>query len=178
MTGQLRSVVCVAAAISIAATMPASAAGFLDDLAKALFGQPQPRRWVEVETYDPLNVTVKPRRKRAASAETTSKPKPPIVKLDPQRDPDWYLKDPTLRRGDVVVTARGVLVYRGRNSDHLIEGDFTGLGGKSGEKGWKGQLQAAAAGGRSFFRDFRDAPPLPPELSLAQPTALIEPAGR
>ncbi|QEL23421.1 hypothetical protein FQV39_13165 [Bosea sp. F3-2] len=175
MTGRLRKVVCVAAVATIAATMPAGAAGFLDDLANALFGRPRPRPMIAIEPYDPLNVTVKPRRKRAA-AEVASKPKPPVVKLDPQRDPDWYLKDPTLRRGDVVVTARGVLVYQGRDSDHMIEGDFTALGGKPGEKSWKGQLQAAAAGGRSFFRDFRDAPPSPADISLVQPTVLRETA--
>lgn len=176
MTVRWRRVVCVAAAAAMAATMPmpANAAGLLDDLASALFGRPRPRV-IEVEPYDPLSVTVKPRRKRA-HAEAASKPKPPVVKLDPQQDPDWYLKDPTLRRGDVVVTARGVLVYQGRDSDHLINGDFTALGGKPGEKGWKGQLQAAAAGGRSFFRDFREAPPSPADLSLAQPAAQSEPA--
>lgn len=176
MTRRLGRMMWAVAAMTIAATMPASAAGFLDDLASALFGRPQPRQMISTEPYDPLDVTVTPRRKRA-SAETTSRPKPPVVKLDPQRDPGWYLKDPTLRRGDVVVTAHGVLVYQGRDSDHLIEADFTALGGNSGEKGWKGQLQAAAAGGRSFFRDFRDAPPAPADLSLAQPASLIEPAG-
>lgn len=175
MARRLRKVVCVAAVATIAATMPAGAAGLLDDLANALFGRPRPRPVIEYEPYDPLSVTVKPHRKRA-SAEVASKPKPPVVKLDPQRDPDWYLKDPTLRRGDVVVTARGVLVYQGRDSDHMIDGDFTALGGKPGEKSWKGQLQAAAAGGRSFFRDFRDAPPSPADISLAQPAAQREPA--
>ena len=168
MTVRWRRVVCVAAAACIAATMPANAAGLLDDLASALFGRARPRPVIEYEPYDPLSVTVKPRRKRAP-AEVASKPKPPVVKLDPQHDPDWYLKDPTLRRGDVVVTARGVLVYQGRNSDQLLNGDFTALGGKVGDKGWKGQLQAAAAGGRSFFRDFREAPPSPADISLAQP---------
>ena len=172
MTVRLRKFVCVSAALAFLAPGSASAAGLLDDLANALFGRPQPRPMVAIEPYydDPLNVTVKPRRKRAP-AEVASKPKPPVVKLDPQRDPDWYLKDPTLRCGDMVVTARGVLIYQGRDSDHMIDGDFTALGGKSGEKSWKGQLQAAAAGGRSFFRDFRDAPAVPADLSLIQPAA-------
>jgi hypothetical protein len=45
------------------------------------------------------------------------------------------------------------MVYQGRDADLLSKADFSALGGKPGDKGWKGQLQAAAAGGRTFFRD-------------------------
>lgn len=178
MTVRLRELVSVAVVLALAAPMPAKA-GFLDELANAIFGRPQSRPIPPLgfAPEDPLHVTVKPRRKRPVP-EVASKPTPPVVKLDPQRDHDWYLKDPTLRRGDVVVTARGVLVYQGRDSDHMIDSDFTALGGRSGEKGWKGQLQAAAAGGRSFFRDFRDSPAVPADLSLIQPIARSDPTGR
>ena len=73
-----------------------------------------------------------------------------VIKLDPQTDPYWYLKDPTLRRGDIVVTAGGVLVYQGRDSDASRPADFVALGG-SDPKGWKQKLQTAAAGGRTMF---------------------------
>lgn len=156
---------------------PAQAANIFEELGKALFGRPQPRQMM-VAPADPLHVTVKPRRKRAgrtpavAAAEVSSKPPPPVVKLDPALDGRWYLKDPTLRRGDIVVTTGGVLVYRGSKADLLRAGDFTALGGKPGDKGWKGQLQAAAAGGRNFFDD--PAPPQADAASLAQ----SEQAGR
>ena len=166
----------VAAALAFSAAPSAQAAGLFDDLARALFGGGPRLRASPIYEYDD-EPRVRAPRARAPASEASSKPKPPVVQLDPQADKQWYLKDPTLRRGDVVVTAHGVLVYQGRDSDHLIEADFTALGGNSGEKGWKGQLQAAAAGGRSFFRDFRDAPPAPADLSLAQPASLIEPAG-
>ena len=159
---------------------PAQAANIFEELGKALFGRPQPRQMM-VAPADPLHVTVKPRRKRAgrtpavaaAAAEVSSKPPPPVVKLDPAQDGRWYLKDPTLRRGDIVVTTGGVLVYRGPKADLLRAGDFTALGGKAGDKGWKGQLQAAAAGGRNFFDD-----PAPPQADAASSFAQSEQAGR
>jgi len=141
----------LATLLSITA-LPVHAAGLFDDLARAFFGAPQ-RRQV-VEPYNPLSVTVKPRQQRArvkaAAVEAPSTPKPPAVQLDPSRDPYWYLKDPTMRRGDIVVTDRGVLVFQGRDADTMHRTDFSALGG-SDPKGWKRKLQTAAAGGRTMF---------------------------
>ncbi len=155
----------IAAGIVLLGASQVQAANIFDDFARAFFGAPRrpvPVAVAPVDNYDPLSVTVKPR--RPAYPEVSSKPSPPVVQLDPSSDPNWYLKDPTLRRGDIVVTARGVMVYQGRDADQLTKADFAALGGKAGDKGWKGQLQAAAAGGRTFFRD--GAPPRTATASL------------
>lgn len=133
--------------IGLGASMPAQAAGFFDDLAGALFGRPAPRAAI---FHDPLEMTVQPRRMNAPAV--TSRPPPPVVKLDPSTEPDWYLRDPSLRRGDIVVIATGVMIYQGRDSDAIRRSDFVALGAtKSGAKGWQRQVLAGAAGGRSFF---------------------------
>lgn len=138
----------------IGGAQEASARNIFDDFASAFFGAPA--RSVQ-PAYEPLEMTVKPRRKAASKsgtpkyADVSSKPAPPAVKLDPATDPNWFLGDPTLRRGDIVVTRQGVLVYQGRDSDALRRSDFASLGGKSGGKSWQQQLKAAAAGGRSYF---------------------------
>ncbi|MGO4172047.1 hypothetical protein [Bosea sp. TAF32] len=135
----------MAALAAIAAAPGAEAAGFFDNLARAIFGPPRLRA-SPIYEFDEA-----PRAKpRQRASEPASKPKPPVVKLDPQTDRNWHLKDPTLRRGDIVVTASGVLVYQGRDSDATHPGDFVTLGG-SDPKGWKQTLQTAAAGGRNMF---------------------------
>ncbi|WP_420101992.1 hypothetical protein [Bosea sp. (in: a-proteobacteria)] len=153
---------------------PVQAANIFDDFARAFFGAPQrPVPVAPLDSSDPLNVTVKP--KRQSFPEVSSKPSPPVVQLDPSRDPNWYLKDPTLRRGDIVVTARGVMVYQGRDADFMTKADFSALGGKAGDKGWRGQLQAAAAGGRTFFQDNApaNAAPAGTETASARPSRTL-----
>lgn len=136
--------------LGVMAAPQAQAANIFDEFARAIFGGgPRPRATPIYEYEDE-----RPRRTaRPRAPEASSKPAPPIVQLDPASDPHWYLKDPTLRRGDIVVTASGIVVYRGRDADTLRPADFVALGGTPGDKGWKGQLQAAAAGGRHFFHD-------------------------
>ena len=147
----------VAGAVMLAVAPQAQAANIFDDFAKAFFGRAAAPQQ-QVVYSDPLEMTVKPRRKAPKFSETSTKPPPPVVQLDPATDPNWYLADPTLRRGDIVVTNRGVLVYQGRDSDALRRSDFAALGGgkpgskKAGSGAWQQQLQQAAAGGRSFFR--------------------------
>ena len=151
----------VAGAAMLAVAPQAQAASIFDDFAKAFFGRPAAPQAQQVSS-DPLEMTVQPRRKAPKFSETSSKPPPPVVQLDPATDPNWYLADPTLRRGDIVVTNGGVLVYQGRDSDVLRRSDFASLGSgkasskKAGSGAWQPQLQQAAAGGRSFFR--YDAP--------------------
>lgn len=139
------------AALAFSAAPSAQAAGLFDDLARALFGGGPRLRASPIYEYDD-EPRVRAPRARAPASEVSSKPKPPVVQLDPQADKQWYLKDPTLRRGDIVVTARGVLVYQGRDADAARPADFVALGG-SDSKGWKQQLQSAAAGGRARFND-------------------------
>lgn len=137
----------VAVAILLGGLSQAQAAGLFEGLARAIFGSPRLYASPIYERDEP------PRpRQRHRTPEVASKPTPPVVALDPQTDPYWYLKDPTLRRGDIVVTAGGVLVYQGRDSDASRPADFVALGG-SDPKGWKQKLQTAAAGGRTMFHN-------------------------
>lgn len=144
----------MAAGLGLAAFTAAPAqAGFLEDLSRAFGARPAAPVYAAPQS-DPLSVTVRPERQRSSGPApyVASKPTPPVVNLDPQTDPDWYLKDPTLRRGDIVVTSRGVQIYQGRDSDSIRRADFTALiGGKERAKPWQQQLQAAAQGGRVFF---------------------------
>jgi hypothetical protein len=47
--------------------------------------------------------------------------------LDPSQDSEWFLKDPTLRAGDIVVLEREVLVLNGRVRGPLTRANFTSL---------------------------------------------------
>ncbi len=145
----------LAGALLTSSAQEAKAGNIFDDFATTFFGAP---RQAAPVYYEPLQMTVKKRRKVARHQdalqrfpEVSSKPSPPVVKLDPAADPNWFLGDPTLRRGDIVVTRQGVLVYQGRDADSLRRSDFASLGGKTGGKAWEKQLKAAAAGGRSYF---------------------------
>ncbi len=150
-------------AAMVGAGAPAQAANLFEELGRAIFGGGPRLRATPIYEYDE---PVQQRAPRARAPEASTKPKPPVVQLDPATDPSWYLKDPTLRRGDIVVTANGVMVYQGRGSDENRRADFTALGGKD-AKGWKQQLESAAAGGRSFF-DPVTAPPKPAVTAQAE----------
>lgn len=146
------------AAIAVAGAPEAQAANLFEELGRAIFGGGPRLRATPIYEYD---APVQQRAPRQKAPEVASKPKPPVVQLDPATDPSWYLKDPTLRRGDIVVTANGVMVYQGgRGSDDNRRADFTALSGGKDAKGWKHQLETAAAGGRSFFEAV-SAPPKP-----------------
>ena len=143
--------------MAVASAPGAQAANLFEELGRAIFGGGPRLRATPIYEYDE---PIQQRAPRPRAPEASSKPKPPVVRLDPATDPSWYLKDPTLRRGDIVVTATGVMVYQGnRGSDDNRRADFASLGGKD-TKGWKSQLETAAAGGRSFF-DPASAPPKP-----------------
>jgi hypothetical protein len=101
-------------------------------LLEMLFGAPVPQR----QEIAPLEMTIRPTKK------PTSKPKIPRVSMDDEGDskrylqvsidpvsnPDWYLTDPTLRRGDIVVLPNKVLVYAGGRTSRRLA-DFDDLGG-------------------------------------------------
>jgi hypothetical protein len=60
------------------------------------------------------------------------------------------------------------MVYQGgRGSDDNRRADFTALSGGRDAKGWKHQLETAAAGGRSFFEAV-SAPPKPAVTAQAE----------
>jgi hypothetical protein len=101
-------------------------------LLEMLFGGPAPQR----QEVAPLEMTIRPTKK------PTSKPKIPRVSMDddgdskrflqvsidPVSNPDWYLTDPTLRRGDIVVLPNKVLVYAGGRTSRRLA-DFDDLQG-------------------------------------------------
>jgi hypothetical protein len=112
------------------APLPARAAGFFEALGE-LFGQPARRAPAEPAAREPLSVTIGPRRAVPAHQGRqkliASKPVQPAVKLDPATDPTWYLRDPTLRRGDIVVLKTGVIVFDGGGRGEHDSEDFTRL---------------------------------------------------
>ncbi|TDR87262.1 hypothetical protein [Enterovirga rhinocerotis] len=111
---------------------PAKAAGLLD----FLFGRPTT---VQPPGFDskPLDVTVRPRGKGRRDLQKTlsdraalgaRERKPVLVKsIDPVANPDWYLKDPTLRHGDIVVLKTGPVVYHGSRRAIRTDADFVAL---------------------------------------------------
>jgi hypothetical protein len=101
------------AATSLIVTSPASAAGFWE----TLFGVPQRRAVAPMpESSNPLHMTVRPKRKKAATTLEAGKdgPKPKLVKpMEYANDPFWYLKDETLKKGDIIVLKDRVVVFDG-----------------------------------------------------------------
>lgn len=63
---------------------------------------------------------------RASADERPPKYTPPEVLPGPLGQ---FLRDPTLRRGDVVATSRGLMVFRGEGGARHSERDFTPLSG-------------------------------------------------
>ena len=113
-------------AMTIAAPQPASA--FFDELARAIFsgGGPAPVvRYVERPSY--YAPEEQPRSRPRPVEHVSSKPAPPAVKLDPEAAPHWYLKDPPLRKGDIVVTAQGPVVFQGRAGEQHRPSAFVSL---------------------------------------------------
>ena len=154
----------IVAAMAVTGAPGAQAANPFEELGRAIFGGGPRLRATPIYEYDE---PIRPRAPRPRAPEASTKPKAPVVQLDPATDPSWYLKDPTLRRGDIVVTANGVMVYQGgRGGDENRRADFASLGGKD-TKGWKQQLETAAAGGRSFF-DPASAPAKPAVTAQAE----------
>lgn len=104
------AIVAALAAASFAIGAPAQA-NFLE----RLFGvAPRP---VLAPESTPLHMTVRPKhRKSGQPAATAGKHEPPIPRVTPMEyanDPLWYLKDPTLKKGDVIVLQDRVVVFNG-----------------------------------------------------------------
>ncbi|NNM72410.1 hypothetical protein [Enterovirga aerilata] len=117
---------------------PAAQAASLFDAIGAIFGadpepprayQPRQRGWYD--EGEALDVTVRPRRHQPRrERRVIRKEKPvsvPAANLDPAKNPNWYLEDPTLRRGDIVVLAGEVLVFEGSGRGPHAREDFTSL---------------------------------------------------
>lgn len=154
----------LAGALGLAMAPQAQAAGFFDDLARIFGARPTPPAMIgrgdPFIGSDPFEMTVKPKRQKPRAAAASTKPAEPAVKLDPATDPHWYLHDPTLRKGDIVVTRAGVVVFDGRSASEHSPAAFTALGDtKRLPKAQQQVLQAAAAGGRAYFHYDGEASP-------------------
>ena len=98
----------------------AQAAGLFD----FLFGAQPNYAPAPVYQTEPLGVRVRPRAshrstRRPDRVPSAAKSRPVLATpIDPVAHPNWYLEDPTLRRGDIVVLKGRVLVFEGgrRNS--------------------------------------------------------------
>lgn len=144
----------------------AQAAGFLDDLTRAIFGNPTPP--AAIGNPDGPAIRPKPSKPRPVS----TKPAEPAVKLDPASDAYWYLRDPTLRKGDIVVTRSGVVVFDGQRSSGHETSDFTALEDtKRLPKTQQQTLEAAAARGRAYFTPSTAAPVVPAMLTTKAETS-------
>lgn len=144
----------LAATITTLAIAPAQA-NFLD----TLFGRsPAQVRYYEPER-DPLNVTVRKRTPKKKAA--IPKDVPPLLQkstLDPAKDPHWYLKDHTLRRGDIVVLPNRVLVMRGSASD-LRPSSFEDIRTSAGISGReRARILAITQAQPGMLKGFRSVP--------------------
>ena len=93
--------------------------------------QPNPSSFDDVDReLHPLGLTVRSR--HVPKRQTVRRAKPPeksveTVSLNPTENPSWYLDDPTLRRGDIVVLKGEVLVYEGSVSGRHSREEFSSL---------------------------------------------------
>ncbi|WP_377848870.1 hypothetical protein [Bosea sp. UC22_33] len=98
-------------------------AGFLD----FLLGPPPRTETPYVST--PLEVTIRPHGRPSAKAPKKAQAERPLVlvtPMDPVKDPNWFLSDPTLRKGDVVVLPGRVVVFNGNRGERR-RSDFEDL---------------------------------------------------
>jgi hypothetical protein len=93
---------------------------------------------------------VAPKRKAAKPDQKPEKYTPPEVLPGPLGQ---FLRDPTLRRGDVVTTQKGLMVFRGQGGSHHSERDFVALsnaaGFAAGNKANLAAMEAALKRGRT-----------------------------
>lgn len=169
MTRRMTLAIGVAGSIGFAMAPQAQAAGFLDDLSRAIFGNPTPPAMIGI----PDGPAIKPRPSKPRQAST--KPAEPVAKLDPASDAYWYLRDPTLRKGDIVVTRSGIVVFDGQKSSEHASSAFTALEDtKRLPKAQQQTLEAAAARGRAYFTPSATAPVVPAMEAKVDPNATAQ----
>lgn len=97
-------------------------AGFLD----FLLGPPPRTETPYVST--PLEMTIRAKRRPSKAPKKAQVERPPILvtPMDPVKDPNWFLSDPTLRKGDVVVLPGKVVVFNGNRGERR-RSDFEDL---------------------------------------------------
>lgn len=107
----------VAAVAAIAVASLAAAAPAQANFLETLFGiAPRPVLAPAPERA-PLHMTVRPKRPKTnqpgAAAGKDEPPIPRVVPMEYAGDPYWYLKDPTLKKGDIIVLDGRVVVFNG-----------------------------------------------------------------
>ncbi len=108
-----RTAIAAVLAASTAFAAPAEA-GFWD----TLFGAPPRPVLAPAQERAPLHMTVRPKRKKddGLKLDGTAKdgPSTPLAKpIEYAKDPFWYLKDETLKKGDIIVLKDRVVVFGG-----------------------------------------------------------------
>lgn len=129
----MRPIMCSVLLISLMTmSTPGVAAGFFEEVGRALFGS---AKVAEAHTSKPLVVHVRKRAQgrahanRARPAPKRPAPMPALhtpERVDPYVDRDWFLRDATIRNGDIVVTANGPLVMQAARQTGLTS-DFISL---------------------------------------------------
>lgn len=105
----------IAVLVASAAFAAPAEAGFWE----TLFGAPVRRPVLApLPERDPLHMTVRPKRKKddGLKLDGTAKegPSTPLAKpIEYAKDPFWYLKDETLKKGDIIVLKDRVVVFSG-----------------------------------------------------------------
>lgn len=125
----------------LAASAPAEAQDGLFGFLHFGGSQPQAQPAPRVSPYAPLELRVRPRsasrpthsarahwsrdrESRVATRDVQMAQKEAYARLNPASNPNWYLEDPTLRPGDIVVLKRGVMVFDGSRSAVHQDRDF------------------------------------------------------
>jgi len=107
-------------------------AGLFDFLFGGGAQQRPPQSYAPPPSYGrPLDVRVNPQKRKTrgiAKARPTKERTTKVVNraINPKDHPNWYLEDPTLRRGDILVLPTGVMVYNGGAKPQTRE-DFSKL---------------------------------------------------
>ena len=123
---RLQQVTAIAAGlVALAVSGPAQAAGLFD----FLFGPSEPPARTYYRDPSVLDVRVNPRKKAKPVAVSPAPDRKATLAaaIDPVKNPQWYLDDPTLRRGDIVVLKGQVIVYDGGKGSPRMREDFTSL---------------------------------------------------
>ena len=169
MTRRMILAIGMAGMIGFPMTPQAQAAGFLEDLTRVIFGNPTPPAAIGI----PDGPAIRPKPSKPRPVNT--KPAEPAVKLDPASDSYWYLRDPTLRKGDIVVTRSGIVVFDGQRSSDHASSDFTALEEtRRLPKAQQQTLEAAAARGRAYFTPAAAAPIVPVMQTKVDPNATAQ----
>ena len=130
----------------------ANAAGLFDAISAIFGGDPEPPRFdyrSPTQDFEPLRSIVRrrtsPKPGKTIVRDTPPKETAPVnaAALNPATNPNWYLEDPTLRLGDIVVLKGEVLVFEGGRLPYT-RADFSSLSESRLSKSDRDKLAAMA----------------------------------